>query len=65
MSGVNFGSVSDYDLECAIVEVKAAAAAGLPERVIIDSTHLRAHRTAASLLQEKGGRGASDAPKAS
>ena len=38
-------------------------AAGPPER-IIDSTHLKAHRTAASLRQKKGVRGGSDAPKA-
>ena len=41
-----------------------AEEAGPPERIIIDSTHLKAHRTAASLLQKKGGRGASGAPKA-
>ena len=29
-----------------------AAEAGLPERLMIDSTHLKAHRTAASLLQK-------------
>jgi transposase len=40
-----------------------ALAAGPPERIIIDSTHLKAHRTAASLLQKKGVRGRSDAPK--
>lgn len=40
-----------------------AGAAGCPERIMIDSTHLKAHRTAASLLQKKGGPGASDAPK--
>lgn len=40
-----------------------AEAAGPPERIIIDSTHLKTHRTAASLLQKKGGRGGSDAPK--
>ena len=34
-----------------------------PQRVIIDSTHLKAHRTAASLLQKKGGRGGSGAPR--
>ena len=37
---------------------------GPPERIIIDSTHLKAHRTAASLLQKKGVHGASGAPKA-
>ena len=41
-----------------------AEAAGPPERIIIDSTHLKAHRTAASLLQKKGVRDRSDAPKA-
>ena len=41
-----------------------AEAAGPPERIIIDSTHLKAHRTAASLLQKKGGRDRSGAPKA-
>ena len=40
-----------------------AEAAGPPERIIIDSTHLKAHRTAASLLQKKGGHGASGAPE--
>ena len=40
-----------------------AEAAGPPERIIIDSTHLKVHRTAASLLQKKGARGGSDAPK--
>ena len=35
---------------------------GPPDR-IIDSTRLKAHRTAASLLREKGVRGASGAPK--
>lgn len=29
-----------------------AAEGGLPERLMIDSTHLKAHRTAASLLQK-------------
>ncbi len=41
-----------------------AEAAGPPERIIIDSTHLKAHRTAASLRQKEGVRGGSDAPKA-
>ena len=40
-----------------------AEAAGPPERIIIDSTHLKAHRTAASLLQKKGVRGGSGAPE--
>ena len=38
-------------------------AGGPPERIIIDSTHLKAHRTAAGLLQKKGVRGRSGAPK--
>ena len=38
-----------------------AGAAGEPETVMIDATHLKAHRTAASLLQKKGGHGASGA----
>ena len=41
-----------------------AEGAGTPERIIIDSTHLKAHRTAASLLQKKGDRGGSGAPRA-
>lgn len=41
-----------------------AEAAGPPERIIIDSTHLKAHRTAASLLQKKGVRVRSGAPRA-
>ena len=41
-----------------------AEADGPPDRIIIDSTHLKVHRTAASLLQKKGVRGASGAPKA-
>ena len=41
-----------------------AEAAEPPERIIIDSTHLKAHRTAASLLQKKGDRGGLGAPKA-
>ena len=32
--------------------------------LIIDATHIKAHRTAASLLLKKGGTGASDAPRA-
>ena len=40
-----------------------AAAAGEPERLMIDSTHLKAHRTAASLLAKKGGRDASGEQK--
>jgi putative transposase len=38
-----------------------AGAAGEPETVMIDATHLKAHRTAASLRQKKGVRGASGA----
>ena len=38
--------------------------AGVPERLMIDSTHLKAHRTAASLLKKGVLRGASDGPKA-
>ena len=41
-----------------------AEEAGPPEQIIIDSTHLKAHRTAASLLQKKGARAGSGAPKA-
>jgi putative transposase len=41
-----------------------ADAAGPPARIIIDGTHLKAHRTAASLLQKKGDRDGSGAPKA-
>ena len=39
------------------------AEAGVPERLMIDSTHLKAHRTAASLAKGLL-RAASDAPKA-
>jgi len=35
-----------------------------PERVMIDSTHLKAHRTAASLRKKGGVRAVSDAPRA-
>ena len=38
--------------------------AGVPERLMIDSTHLEAHRTVASLLKKRGLRGALDGPKA-
>ena len=41
-----------------------AAEAGLPERLMIDSTHLKAHRTAASLLKKGLLRAASDAQRA-
>src|SRR3954466_13145742 len=40
-----------------------AGEAGEPERVMIDTTHLKAHRTAASLLQKGVLRAASVAPK--
>ena len=40
-----------------------AAKGGTPERLMIDATHLKAHRTAASLLQ-KGVFGTSVAPRA-
>ena len=40
-----------------------ASEVGAPERVMIDTTHLKAHRTAASLLQKGGPRAASAAPK--
>ena len=40
------------------------AEAGVPERLMIDSTHLKAHRTAASLLKKGVLRGASDEPRA-
>ena len=38
--------------------------AGVAERLMIDSTHLKAHRTAASLLKKGVLRGALDEPKA-
>jgi putative transposase len=41
-----------------------AAEAGIPEQLMIDSTHLKAHRTAASLAQKGGHHAASDAPRA-
>jgi transposase len=37
---------------------------GTPDRLMIDATHLKAHRTAASLRQKGGPRAVSDAPKA-
>ena len=40
-----------------------AAKGGAPARLMIDATHLKAHRTAASLLQ-KGVLATSDAPRA-
>ena len=41
-----------------------AEAADPPGRIVIDSMHLKAHRTAASLLQKKGFRVRSGAPRA-
>ena len=41
-----------------------AAEAGIPEKLMVDSTHLKAHRTAASLAQKGGAHAASDAPRA-
>ncbi len=41
-----------------------AAEAGPPEPLLLDTTHLKAHRTAASLLKKGLLRDASDAPKA-
>jgi putative transposase len=41
-----------------------AAETGEPERLMIDATHLKAHRTAASLLKKGLLRAASDAPTA-
>ena len=41
-----------------------AAELGLPRRLIIDSTHLKAHRTAESLFKKGLLLAASDAPKA-
>jgi putative transposase len=41
-----------------------AAEGGTPERLMIDATHLKAHRTAASLLQKGLLRAALDAPRA-
>jgi transposase len=40
------------------------AQAGVPERLMIDSTHFKAHRTAASLAKKGMLRAASDAPAA-
>jgi putative transposase len=40
-----------------------AASADRPQRLMIDATHLKAHRTAASLLQKGLFRAASGAPK--
>ena len=41
-----------------------AGEAGCPERVMIDATHLKAHRTAASLAHKRGLRAASAGPRA-
>lgn len=41
-----------------------AADGGTPERLMIDATHLKAHRTAASLLKRGLFRVASDEPRA-
>lgn len=41
-----------------------AGQAGAPQRLMIDATHLKAHRTAASLLQKGRLHAALDAPKA-
>ena len=41
-----------------------AAMAGTPDQVMIDATHLKAHRTAASLLKKGLFPDVSDAPKA-
>ena len=42
-----------------------AGAGDPPDRIMIDATHLKAHRTAAASLREKGGpRAASGEPKA-
>ena len=41
-----------------------AGQAGEPDLLMIDSTHLKAHRTAASLLVKKGVHGASGGPRA-
>ena len=41
-----------------------AAEAGVPEQLMVDSTHLKAHRTAASLAQKGAAHAASAAPRA-
>jgi putative transposase len=41
-----------------------ATKAGPPDRLLLDTTHLKAHRTAASLLKKGLLRDASDAPRA-
>ncbi len=40
-----------------------AGGAGEPDRIMIDATHLKAHRTAASLLKKTAGRAGSGAPR--
>jgi putative transposase len=44
--------------------VGLAGRAGAPDRLMIDATHLKAHRTAASLVQNRALCAASFAPKA-
>ena len=44
--------------------VELAGQAGEPDRIMIDATHLKAHRTAASLLKKGLFLDVSDAPKA-
>jgi transposase len=46
----------------ASIFAELASAEGEPDVVILDSTHLKAHRTASSLLQKKGDRGGSGGP---
>ena len=41
-----------------------AAEAGIPEQLMVDSTHLKAHRTSASLAQKGAAHAASAAPRA-
>ena len=41
-----------------------AAEAGIPEQLMVDSTHLKAHRTSASLAQKGAANAASAAPRA-
>jgi len=41
-----------------------AGKAGVPDRIMIDASRLKAHRTSASPLQKNGVRAGSDAPKA-
>ena len=47
----------------ALIFAALAAEAGPPERLMLDATHLKAHRTAASLLKKGLLHAASDAPK--